>query len=151
MREVLLLEHNPIDARLIINALQQISIDICVEWVCSTRAALDYVSCTGTYASRSSDQSLKLILLDVAPSDMECIELLSMLKNYAETRILPIVVLVATRSHVPMFKQANSCIVKAADSDQLHDTVERLGRYWLTVNKSMDDLVRLEAAAAAAS
>src|SRR5690348_11683149 len=146
MREVLLLEHNPVDARLIINALQQISIDVCVEWVCSTRAALDYVSCTGTYASRNSEQSLRLILLDVAPTDIESMELLNMLKCYAETRILPIVVLVATRSHVPLFKQANSCIVKSSDPDQLQHTVEHLGRYWLTVNKSMDDLVKAEAA-----
>src|SRR5688572_27561638 len=103
MSEVLLLEHNPMEAEIIIDVLQQVNPDVHVEWVCNTRAALDFVFCTGSYACRNSDRPLKLILLDVTFSDIQGIELLGIMKSYAHTRILPIVVLTASRNHSTLF------------------------------------------------
>jgi two-component system, response regulator len=143
MQEVLLLEHNPIDAETIISVMKQVNPSIHVEWVRTSRAALDFVFSTGTYAARTQDQAPRLILLDVTFSRTEGLDLLNILKSYARTRVLPVVILTDTPNHTAFFAQANSCIVKtssATDSEEYCRALELIGRYWLTMNKSVERL-----------
>jgi two-component system response regulator len=141
MLEVLLLEHNPMDADLISNTLKHINPNVRVEWVHTPQAALDFVFCTGAYSTRTPEQAPKLILLDVTVSETQVVDLLKILKAYARTRVLPVVVLTETANNTAFFAEANSCIVKTINTEDYRCAIEIVGHYWLTMNKSIDKLI----------
>jgi two-component system, response regulator len=81
MSDVLLLEHASTDAAFIMNVLKQVQPDVQIERVQDSQTVLDFVFCTGAYASHPAQNAPKLILLDVTHSVASGLEILRILKS----------------------------------------------------------------------
>ncbi len=137
--ELLLVEDNPQDVELTLNALREHHLANRVHVARDGAEALDFVFCTGAYALRQPDNRPKLILLDLKLPKVSGLQVLERLKSDPRTRTIPTVVLTSSREDADI-KTAynlgvNSYIVKPVDFAQLLDAARQLGLYWLLLNE----------------
>jgi CheY-like chemotaxis protein len=92
---ILLAEDDPGHATLVQRNLQRSGIANEVVHVTDGQAALDYVSCTGAFASRVPNGPL-LILLDIKMPRLDGIEALRQLKADPTTKCIPVIMLTTT-------------------------------------------------------
>ena len=137
--ELLLVEDNPQDVELTLNALREHHLANRVHVARDGAEALDFVFCTGAYAQRQPDNRPKLILLDLKLPKVSGLQVLERLKSDPRTRTIPTVVLTSSREDADI-KTAynlgvNSYIVKPVDFAQLLGAARQLGLYWLLLNE----------------
>ena len=137
--EVLLVEDNPTDAELCIEALKEYNIGNRLVWVKDGAEALDFIFRRGAYAERSASSPLKVVLLDLRLPKVDGLEVLRAVKGDERTRSIPIVVVTSSkedRDLVESYKLGvNSFIQKPVDFDSFAKEVGNVGLYWLLVNK----------------
>ena len=136
--EVLLVEDQATDARLILRALAAKNLSETVHWVRDGAAALDYLLHAGAAAGQSHERHLKLVLLDVKLPKVDGVEVLQTMRATPALKAIPVVMLTSssemrdiTRSYAA---GANSYIVKPVDFDQLIDVVTTTIVYWMLYN-----------------
>lgn len=140
MVEILLVEDNPNDIELALHALAKHHLGNRIQVVRDGAEALDFIYCTGEYASRSSDASQRprLILLDLKLPKIDGLEVLRRLKEDETTRSIPVVMMTSSREERDVIESyrlgVNSYIVKPVDFDQFTDAVRQLGLYWILLN-----------------
>jgi two-component system, response regulator len=136
--EVLLVESNQSDAELGVRALKQTSPDIQVQVVNDGADALDFLFNTGEFAHRHPAQIPDLILLNLKVPVINGLEVIRILKAYARTRMIPVVVLTKSCEDREVREAyqlgANSCIRKAQSEEQFMKAIEHVGFYWLMLN-----------------
>jgi CheY-like chemotaxis protein len=137
--ELLLVEDNPRDVELTLNALREHHLANRVHVVRDGAEALDFAFCAGAYAQRRPDNRPKLILLDLKLPKVSGLQVLERLKSDPRTRTIPVVVLTSSREDADI-KTAynlgvNSYIVKPVDFAQLLGAARQLGLYWLLLNE----------------
>ncbi len=137
--EILLVEDNPQDAELTIRALKKRNLTnrLCVAE--DGAEALDFIFAHGKYTQRDVTQLPKVILLDLKLPKVSGLEVLKILKNHAQMRTIPVVV-VTSSAEDPDIKAAydlgaNSYVVKPVDFDRFSEAMSNLGQYWLLVNQ----------------
>jgi CheY-like chemotaxis protein len=101
--------------------------------------ALDFMYCRGTFASRTAQNHLKMILLDLKMPKVSGTEVLKQLKSDRELKGIPVVILTSSKED-PDIKLcyelgANSYIVKPVDSDNFFQAIKELGMYWMLLNQ----------------
>ena len=137
--ELLLVEDNPQDVELTLNALREHHLANRVHVARDGAEALDFVFCTGAYALRQPDNRPKLILLDLKLPKVSGLQVLERLKSDPRTRTIPTVVLTSSREDADITTAynlgVNSYIVKPVDFAQLLDAARQLGLYWLLLNE----------------
>ncbi len=137
--EILLVEDNPSDVELTLHALRRHHLANHVEVVHDGAEALDYIFCTGPYASRSIKDCPKVVLLDLKLPKIDGLEVLRCIKSDPRTRAIPVVVLTSSREERDIVESyrlgVNSYIVKPVDFEQFTDAVRQLGFYWLLLNQ----------------
>ncbi len=137
--EILLVEDNPNDVELALHALKKNNIANRIEVVRDGAEALDFIFCTGAYASRSIDHAPKVILLDLKLPKVDGLEVLRQIKSDPRTRAIPVVVLTSSREERDIVESynlgVNSYIVKPVDFEQFTEAVHTLGLYWLLLNQ----------------
>jgi CheY-like chemotaxis protein len=137
--QILLVEDNPYDAELTVNALRKSHLSSRIDVVRDGAEALDYIFATGEYAERSINDYPRVILLDLKLPKVDGIEVLRQAKSDPRTRHIPIVVLTSSREDRDLTRcyelGANSYIVKPVDFDQFLDVVHQLALYWVSVNQ----------------
>ena len=136
--EILLIEDNPNDAELTIDALRKKKLANKVQILEDGVQALDYIFGRGKYSGQKSKP--KLILLDLKLPKISGLEVLKEIKTNKKTRRIPVVVLTSSKE-VSDIKEAyklgaNSYIVKPVDFDQFTNAVGEIGLYWLLLNES---------------
>jgi len=137
--EILLVEDNPSDVKLTMNALQRshISNRVFVAW--DGEEALDYLFSRGKFASEEKNRKLKLVLLDLKLPKVDGLEVLKIIKEDDRTKLIPVVVLTSSKEErdiVESYKLGvNSYIVKPLDFDQFMKSVTDIGLYWLLLNE----------------
>lgn len=140
--EILLVEDNPDDAELIINALKKHQVLNKINLVTDGAEALDYIYRRGNYSARSQAVP-RLIILDLKLPKVDGLEVLKTLKGDAETKAIPIVVMTSSQQEEDRIKSyhlgVNSYIVKPLEFDVFVKAVSDLGMYWMLLNESMDD------------
>jgi CheY-like chemotaxis protein len=137
--EILLVEDSLEDSRLIADALKQthpaVSITIAHDGV----EALDCIFNTGPFASRSRPYTPHLILLDLNLPRVSGREVLRVLRAYARTRVIPVVVISGTpeeRAIADSYELgANSYLMKPTSGAQFREAVRQMAAYWLTVSE----------------
>jgi CheY-like chemotaxis protein len=137
--EILLVEDNPDDAELTLNALKKYNLANKVHWVEDGEQAIDFLYATGKYAGRQVEKKPKLILLDLKLPKIDGMEVLKKIKTDEKMKTIPVVILTSSREESDIIKGyqlgVNSYIVKPVDFEQFSKSVLELGLYWLILNQ----------------
>ena len=91
--EILLVEDNPDDIELALQALKKNNLANHFEVVRDGQEALDFVFAAGNYARRVVGNGPKVILLDLKLPKVDGLEVLKQIKADPRTRMIPVVVL----------------------------------------------------------
>jgi len=137
---ILLVEDNPDDEELTLRALKKNNIVNDVAVVRDGAEALDYLFCTGRYASRDPRDLPQVILLDLNLPKVGGLEVLRLIRGNEKTRLLPVVILTSSKEEQDLIQGyslgANSYVRKPVDFNQFVDAVRQLGLYWLVLNEA---------------
>ncbi len=137
--ELLLVEDNPADAELAIRSLKKFNLANSIHLVRDGAEALEFLFCTGAYASRDYRRGPRVVLLDLKLPKVDGLEVLKRIKEDPRTQHLPVVVLTSSHEETDLIKSydlgANSYIVKPVDFPQFSEAMRQLGIYWLLLNK----------------
>jgi two-component system, response regulator len=137
--DILIVDDDATDAHLTVKAIEKAMPSITCEFVGSGEDALDFVFCRGAYAARHFDHMPKLVLLDLKLPGMPGIDVLRELKNDERTKYTPVVVMTSSRDESQLDEAyeigVNSYIVKPVDALAYADVVQKLGKYWVTMNE----------------
>ena len=136
--QILLVEDNPADAELTMDALRDSRLVNRVQWVQDGAEALDVLFGEGM-VSAGAGHRLKLVLLDLRLPRVDGLEVLQAMRADARTRHLPVVVLTSSREEIDLLRAydrgANSYLVKPVDFSQFSELLDLFGSYWLAWNK----------------
>jgi CheY-like chemotaxis protein len=130
--DVLLVEDSPDDADLMIEALKDGELNLRVTLVEDGEQALEFLYRQGAYleAPRPS-----LILLDLHLPRKNGHEVLADIKQDADLRRIPVVILTASENEQAILQaydlHANCCVCKPADQEQFALVVRKIEQFWL--------------------
>ena len=137
--EILLVEDNPADVKLTLRAFEKNNLTNRIHVVRDGAEALDFLFCTGEYATRRTDEVPKVILLDLKLPKVDGIEVLRRVKSDERTKAIPVVVLTSSREDRDIVETynlgVNSYIVKPVDFNQFTEAMREIGSYWLLMNQ----------------
>jgi CheY-like chemotaxis protein len=138
--EILLVEDNAQDAELTIRALRKGNFHNELYWVKDGVEALDFVRCTGQYASRKPAAAIKLVLLDIKMPRMGGLDVLRELKSDVRTHGIPVVMMTSSHQDRDIVDSdrlgANGFVTKPVELEAFTQTVVSIGQYWLLANQS---------------
>ena len=136
---ILLVEDNADDEALTLRALTRNNIGNEVIVARDGEEALDWLFCTGQYVTRDPRQQPALVLLDLKLPKVDGLEVLKRIRDHAETRLVPVVILTSSREEQDRLRGylngANSYIRKPIDFAHFVEAVRQLGLYWLVLNE----------------
>ncbi len=137
--EILLVEDNPHDAEMAMRALKKHNLANNVLVVGDGEEALDFLYARGPYENRQINNRPKIILLDLKLPKVDGKEVLKVIKNDPEKKVIPVIVLTASREEKDVMESyqlgVNSYIVKPVEFDKFVDSVKEIGLYWLLMNQ----------------
>lgn len=137
--DVLLVEDNPSDAELTVRALKKQGFANEIFHVEDGEQALEFLFCREEYSNRSTDQPVKVVLLDLKLPKVNGLEVLREVKSNPATSRIPVVILTSSREDPDISTAyelgANSYVVKPVDFDDFIKAVQNTGLFWLLVNE----------------
>ena len=135
---ILLVEDNADDEALTMRALKKNNIGNNVHIVRDGSEALDFLFCTGDFASRDPQDMPFLILLDLKLPKVGGLEVLRHLRADERTHMLPVVILTSSNEEAGLVKSyqlgANSYVRKPVNFNEFLEATKQLGIYWLVMN-----------------
>lgn len=136
--EILLVEDDPGDAKLVLLALAGANLPNKIHHVWDGAEALDCIYGTGAYAGRAPRRP-RLILLDLNLPKVGGLEVLEKIKADKSKRSIPVVVITSSEQDKDLARcyefGVNSYIVKPIGFDQLSEVLVLLSRYWVLFNR----------------
>lgn len=137
-RKILLVEDNPKDIELTLDALREHNLGNRVVTLNNGVEVMDYLRGEGNYSGIKPEKPV-LILLDIKMPLMDGIEVLKVLKNDPDLRMIPVVILTSSRES-PDLKTcyelgANAYVVKPVDFKQFIEAIRQLGIFWVLLNE----------------
>ena len=137
--DILMVEDNANDEALTLHELAKYQLTNRVQVVRDGQEALEYIFCTGRYATRDIKDQPNVILLDIKLPFIDGLEVLRRIKQDQRTRTIPVVMLTSSREESDLIESyrlgVNSYIVKPVDFDQFKESARSLGMYWLLLNR----------------
>jgi CheY-like chemotaxis protein len=138
LKRILLVEDNPNDAELTLEALSRHNLANDVTWVHDGVEALDYLYCRGPFADRDCND-LVVILLDLKLPKVDGLEVLRTIKADENLRVIPVVVLTSSREEKDMVESyklgVNAYVVKPVEFNAFINAVRELGVFWALINE----------------
>ena len=136
--QILLVEDNPSDAEMTIDALRASGLMNTVQWLKDGAEALDFLF--GAENAHAADcRRLRLVLLDLRLPRVSGIDVLQALRADPRTRLLPVVILTSSQQEKDILRAydlgANSYLVKPVGSEDFMKSVGELGLYWMLLNQ----------------
>jgi len=135
--EIVLVEDNPADVELTLNALNKRKLANRVKVLTDGEQALDYLFSVCAPAGRA--ECPLLILLDLKLPKVSGLEVLQKIRSDERTKMIPVVVLTSSaeeKDRVESYKLGiNSYIVKPVEFDKFAEVVSEIGFYWVLLNK----------------
>jgi len=138
--EIFLVEDNPGDARLAVEALREAKVKNHLNWVADGVEALAYLRREGKFANAVRPD---LILLDLNLPRKDGREVLSEIKADEKLKRIPVVILTTSQAEEDILKayhlSANCYITKPVDLEQFIKVVKSIEEFWLTIVKLPTD------------
>lgn len=138
LKRILLVEDNPNDAELTLEALGEHNLANEVTWVHDGAEALDYLFCRGAYADRPCND-LAVILLDLKLPKVDGLEVLRSIKSDKRLKLIPVVILTSSREERDLVDSyrlgVNAYVVKPVAFKEFMKAVEELGVFWALINE----------------
>jgi len=142
LRKILLVEDNPEDVELTMEALGEINLANRVVSVIDGVEALEYLQYEGKYKNREK-QNPAIILMDIKMPRMDGIEVLQLIRNDPALKILPVVMLTSSQEEPDLKKcyelGVNAYVVKPVNFNDFFVAVKNLGIFWAIINELPQD------------
>jgi two-component system response regulator len=136
---ILLVEDNASDEKLALLAFQRCGVPCEIAVVRDGADALDYLFGTGAYRDRDPAARPALVLLDLKLPRISGLEVLRRVRASPETRLLPIVILTASREDEDLIRGyslgANAYLRKPVDFVEFAESARALALFWLRFNE----------------
>lgn len=138
LRTILLVEDNPKDIELTLEALAEHNLANQVTVVKDGVEAMEYLRYEGKYKMRKQ-RNPAVILLDIKMPRMDGIEVLQAIRSDNKLKTLPVVILTSSREE-PDLKRSyefgvNAYVVKPIDFKEFIDAVKQVGVFWAVINE----------------
>lgn len=131
---ILLVEDDENDAALVQLAFQKNNILNPVQWAKDGLDAVAYLNGDGAYADRQAYPFPEVLIVDLKMPRMNGLELLSWIREHPEYRVIPTIIMTASRLDADIEKAyslgANTYMVKPATLDELARMVKLAHDYW---------------------
>jgi CheY-like chemotaxis protein len=138
LKRILLVEDDPKDVELTMEALSENNLGNAVDVVGDGEKALDYLYHRGKFADRPGNNPA-VILLDLKLPKVDGREVLRVIKADESKKMIPVVVLTSSREEGDLAETymlgANAYVVKPVDFHQFVDAVRNLGLFWAVINE----------------
>ena len=135
---ILLVEDNPMDVELIIDAFKEARLGNKVQVAGNGKEALDFLFGNGKYSDRNQYPLPDIILLDLKMPGIDGHEVLRRIKGTEKLKRLPVIILTSSRDEgdraMSYDNGANSYLVKPVSFDDFLKVVKQVSDYWLTLN-----------------
>ena len=139
LKRILLVEDNPNDAELTLEALAEHNLTNTVDLVKDGAQALDYLFHRGAFAGRG-DGNPAVILLDLKLPKVSGIEVLQQIRADEKLKLIPVVVLTSSHEEKDMVASynlgVNAYVVKPVDFHAFIEAVKALGLFWAIINEA---------------
>jgi two-component system response regulator len=136
--EILLVEDNPNDVKLTMNAFKTANLANSVHVARDGVEALEFLFGAASSPDEKLSERPKLILLDLKLPRLDGHEVLKRIKSDPRTSAIPVVILTSSAEERDVMRTyqvgANSYIVKPVDFEQFTESVRDIGKYWLEIN-----------------
>ncbi len=133
-REILIIEDNPGDVRLVREALREVVPPVEIHAVTESGAALQFLRNLGEFQSAPRPS---LIFLDFNLSGSSSRDLLSEIKSDEDLRLIPVVILTSSDAERDIREayglHANCYLRKPGDLDSFLRTIQSAAQFWLNV------------------
>ncbi len=138
LKIILLVEDNPQDVELTIEALSEYKLANNIVAVKDGVEAMEYLRYEGDFKTRAKGNPA-VILLDIKMPRMDGIEVLEAIRKDENLRTIPVVMLSSSREDPDLKKcydlSANAYVVKPVDFKEFMEAVKHIGVFWAIINE----------------
>lgn len=138
IKTILLVEDDPQDEKLMLRALNKVNLANTVYVTRDGQQALDYLFQIGEFEHLKGSDLPAVVILDINLPRVNGLDVLTKLRNYPHTKLLPVVMLTSSDDEKDRLRSyedgANSFVRKPLDFGEFAETVARLGIYWVATN-----------------
>ncbi len=139
IRKILLVEDNPNDAEMTLEALGKKNLANEVIWLKDGQEAIDFLYCRDSWEGRESINPA-LILLDIKMPRIDGLQVLKLIKGDPKLRSIPVVILTSSREESDLIEGydqgANAFVVKPVNFADFMQSVASLGVFWAVLNEA---------------
>jgi len=136
---ILLVEDNASDEKLALLAFKRSGVACEIAVARDGADALDYLFGTGKYQDREAAARPVVVLLDLKLPRISGLDVLRQIRANPETRLLPVVVLTASREDEDLTRAyslgANAYLRKPVDFVEFSEAAKTLAAFWLQFNE----------------
>jgi CheY-like chemotaxis protein len=138
LKTILLAEDNPQDVELTIEALKEHKLANQLVVVNDGVEVMEYLNYEGKFKERKKGNPV-VLLLDIKMPRMDGIEVLEAIRSSEKLKMLPIVMLTASREEPDLKKcydlGVNAYVVKPVEFRDFLDAVKHIGVFWAMLNE----------------
>lgn len=138
VKKILLVEDDPRDVELTLEALSEYNIANTIDVVHDGAQALDYLYCRGDYAERQ-DGNPSVVLLDLKMPRLSGIDVLKVVKSDPKLKTIPIIILTSSREETDLKEcyelGVNAYVVKPVEFGSFLEAVKTIGAFWAILNE----------------
>jgi len=138
LKRILLVEDNPKDVELTLNALDEHNLANEVVVVNDGADALDYLYHRGKFQMRGNANPA-VVLLDLKLPKVDGIEVLHTIKKDEQLKTIPVVILTSSREERDLVESyrlgVNAYVVKPVAFSEFVSAVKELGAFWAILNE----------------
>ena len=135
---IFLVEDNPMDVELIIDAFKEARLSNQIVVAKSGKEALEYLLGEAGFSDRNKYPLPDIILLDLKLPGIDGHEVLRRIKSTIKLKRLPVIILTSSKDEgdraMSYDNGANSYLVKPVAFDEFLKVVKQVSDYWLTLN-----------------
>lgn len=138
LKQILLVEDNPKDLELTLEALERSQLANDVVTARDGAEALDWLMCRGPHIGRDTGDPA-VVLLDLKLPKIDGLQVLEKIKSDEDLRHVPVVMLTASREESDLVKSyelgVNAFVVKPVAFQEFFKAIQDVGMFWAILNE----------------